>query len=179
MQLTVTGLNAAPIRFAHLWGRYVYGFRPWTHCIKCFAAKTAKGISPAMTDGEFQLEDKLFYLCGVGKKLSERRHPELARRFTNVHLAVRPKAGSVAAITSVYGVTFTIRDAEPIPIEPLASGDFPHLAEAHSRCKNFQFGYQMFEVGQVGTAASREIVTRLRGRWADVAEYLPRADDRG
>src|SRR5271163_2171721 len=39
MLLTVSGLDAAPIRFRHLWGRYVLGFRPWKHCIGCFESK--------------------------------------------------------------------------------------------------------------------------------------------
>lgn len=122
MKLTTTGLDDAPIRFKHLWGRYVNGFRPWKHCIQCLVSNTAKDVFPDMLDGSVELQDRLFYLCGVGQVHSghfEKRHPELSRRMTNVHLAVRPRKGSVAAIGSAYGVTFVIQDAQSIPIETL------------------------------------------------------------
>jgi hypothetical protein len=165
MQLTVNGLDDAPVRFRHLWGCYVHGFRPWMHCIACFACTNAKGILPTMRDGEYELDDKLFYLCGVGQKVSENLHPHWARRFTNVHLAVRPRLGSVAAIGSVYGVIFTIRGAQAIPIEPLSASEFPALSEAHYRCKNFQFGYQMFNVDAAHILGSMEVATQFRKRW--------------
>ena len=115
-----------------------------------------------MRDGDYELEDRLFYLCGVGKTLSERRYPELAKRHTNVHLAVKPRAGSVASVGSVYGVTFTITGAQAIPIEPLDGSQFPGMNEKHYRCKNFQFGYQMFQVQPEGILERRDIVTERR-----------------
>jgi hypothetical protein len=51
-----------------------------------------------MNNGSIELRDHLFYLCGVGRSLSKTANPELARSTTNVHLAVRPRKGSVAAI---------------------------------------------------------------------------------
>jgi hypothetical protein len=114
-------------------------------------------------------------LCGVGQELSERLHPELARRHTNVHLAVRPRKGSVAAIGSVYGVTFVIPDAQAIPIVKLPLG-FWGLPDKHSQCKNFQFAYQMFEVYEVSQTPG-DIVHRLRDRWQSTpALGLTRAD---
>jgi hypothetical protein len=117
--------------FKHLWGRYIIGFKPWTHCIGCFVKKEAKGILPNMTDGEYALDDsyELFYLCGVG--WSDRRN-------TNVHLAVRPRPGSIASAGSVYGVQFTITDAQAILIQDLPRG-WKGLPDPHSQCKNFQF----------------------------------------
>lgn len=165
MKLTTTGLDDAPIRFKHLWGRYVNGFRPWKHCIQCLVSNTAKDVFPDMLDGSVELQDRLFYLCGVGQVHSEhfeKRHPELSRRMTNVHLAVRPRKGSVAAIGSAYGVTFVIQDAQSIPIETLPY-PFQGLSEEHSRCKNFQFGYQMFEVGEVSMTPG-EVVHEFRER---------------
>jgi hypothetical protein len=163
MLLTVSGLDAAPIRFKHLWGRYVLGFKPWNHCLACFETKIANPITPQMRDGEYPLSNDhgLFYLCGVGQADSVRRGKELARKVTNVHLAVRPRCGSVAAIGSVYGVTFTIKDAQTIPIEPLPDG-FQDLPQRHSRCKNFQFGYQMFQTDAVGDRAPHEVIRALR-----------------
>jgi hypothetical protein len=69
MLLTVSGLNAAPIRFKHLCGRYVLSFKPWNHCLACLETKIANPVTPQMKDGEYPLSDDhgLFYLCGVGK----------------------------------------------------------------------------------------------------------------
>lgn len=161
MQLIVSGLNTAKPRFKHLWGCYVLGFRPWKHCIGCFESKVASAISPTMKDGVYDLEDsyELFYLCGVGQPDSKRAPQHLLRRATNVHLAVRP--GSIAAVGSVYGVSFTLKDAQAIPIQPLPEG-FHGLPDAHYRCKNFQFGYQMFDVSEVGEKASREVIRKRR-----------------
>jgi hypothetical protein len=79
-------------------------------------------------------------------------HPEDSPRQTNVHLAVRPRKGSIAAIGSVYGVRFVIEDAQAIPIVKrdvlLASGSGPG-PEHHVNCKMFQFGYQMFETDPI------------------------------
>lgn len=65
-----------------------------------------------MKDGEYELDDThaFFYLCGVGIR---------ERHNTNVHLAVIPRIGSVAAVGSVYGFTFMIRDAQAIQIKHL------------------------------------------------------------
>ena len=163
MLLTVSGLAAAP-QFQHLWGRYVYGFRPWRHCIRCLKSNRAPGVVPTMRDGSVELADRLFYLCGVGKKMSELLYPECARRLTNVHLAVRPRKGSTATVHSSSGVIFVIDDAEAIPIETLPD-PFQGLPENHSRCKNFQFGYQMFNVDEVSDSPG-EIVYELRERWS-------------
>jgi len=163
VQLIVTGMDDAVIPFKHLWGRYVLGFRPWKHCIGCFESKVAPAITPAMKDGTYDLENSsdLFYLCGVGQPDLKRVESHLQRRATNVHLAVRPLAGSVASIGSVYGATFTLKDAQAIPIQPLPDG-FKGLPTAHYRCKNFQFGYQMFDTAEVGENAPQEVVRKRR-----------------
>ena len=151
MELTVTGLDAAPTKFKHLFGRYIKGFKPWTHCDRCFETNHATAIVPSMKDGAYQLEDRLFYLCGVGQdvtKSEEKLHPESARRHTNVHLAVVPRKGSIAAAGSVYGVSFTIRDAEAIHIKTVPLGTY-RLSEVHTNCKMFQLGHQLFQVDNV------------------------------
>ncbi len=161
MQLTVNGRAGAP--FKHLWGRYVTGFRPWKHCIGCLETKQAVEITPKMTDGTYDLRDDLdlFYLCGVGQPDSKRAGAQFDRKHTNVHLAVRPRKGSVAAVGSIYGASFLIRDAQAIPITSLPDG-FMGLPKEHYRCKNFQFGYQMFEVDAAGDTVPREVVRKLR-----------------
>ena len=113
MRLIVTGLNDAVVPFKHLWGRYVLGFRPWKHCIQCFESNIAPEVTPNMKDGTYDLGDRsdLFYLCGVGQPDLKRAELHLLRRATNVHLAVRPLKGSVAAVGSVYGATFILKGA--------------------------------------------------------------------
>lgn len=113
-----------------------------------------------MKDGEYNLDDshEFFYLCGVGYR---------ERHNTNVHLAVTPSAGSVAAVGSVYGVRFTIQNALAIQIKhPALLESPPHgladLPRDHIRCKNFQFGCQVFKVDEVGSAAQGIEVTRAR-----------------
>jgi hypothetical protein len=163
MRLIVSGLENAPVKFKHLWGRYPYGFKPWNHCIQCFVSRAATEIHPEMKDGAIDLKDHLFYLCGVGQ---ERSHPDFAQKVTNVHLAVRPRKGSVASMGSVYGVTFTIEEAQAIPIQPLPDG-FRGLKPVHTRCKNFQFGHQMFADDASGATAG-EPVFALRDSWSSI-----------
>ena len=155
MKLVVNGMtHGNRTQFKHLWGRYILGFKPWTHCLRCFVTRQAKGILPTMVDGEYLLDDsfELFYLCCVGWK---------DRRNTNVHLAARPRLGSVAAIGSVYGVQFTITDAQSILIRYLPEG-WRGLPHQHSQCKNFQFGYQMFEADEAVDTSQRQAITKLR-----------------
>jgi hypothetical protein len=155
MKLVVSGMvHDSRTQFKHLWGRYILGFKPWTHCLNCFVTHKAKGVLPTMVDGEYQLDDsfELFYLCGVGWK---------DRRNTNVHLAVRPRLGSVASTGSVYGVQFTITDAQAILIRYLPVG-WRGLPDQHSQCKNFQFGYQMFNADEAVDTLGRQVVTMLR-----------------
>ena len=169
MRLTVSGLNStqAPNQFAHLFGRYVYGIRPENHCNLCLVATQANAIKPTMRDSDdIELKDELFYLCGVGNK-SKSLPLELQLRQTNVHLAVRPRKGSVTSIGSVYGVTFTIEDGQAIPIQSLPDG-FEGLPTAHSRCKNFQFAYQMFNVTEHPKSYTQP-VHQLREAWWQTA----------
>jgi hypothetical protein len=163
MEITVSGLDHNSSQFVHLWGRYVLGVRPWKHCQHTFEVKHATSIKPKMQNGTFPLiaEHDLFYLCGVGQEDSMKRGSQWNREFTNIHLAVRPKLGSIATIESLYGVNFTITDAKKIPIECLPD-NFMGLKREHARCKNFQFGFQMFDVQAVGDSAPHEIVRRLR-----------------
>jgi hypothetical protein len=169
MRLTISGLPPAssPDCFTALFGRYPYGYKPWDHCQRCFVARNENAISPTMQDGSLQLRDELFYLCAVGRDLSPNIHPHGARRSSNVHLAVRPRKGSVAATGSIYGTTFLIEDAEAIPILP-PTRTFPALLaldpahrDSHARCKMFHFAYQLFDVDDL-TLTPGEPVHQLR-----------------
>jgi hypothetical protein len=141
-------------QFKHLWGRYILGFKPSKHCLKCFKSSVAMSVLPTMIDGEYELDPsyEIFYLCGVGWN---------DRGNTNVHLAVTPHEGSIASTGSVYGVQFAITDAQAIHIRYLDEG-WGDLPPAHRGCRNFQFGYQMFDAQRVGPAAEGDVIERLR-----------------
>jgi hypothetical protein len=68
MRLIVDGLDPTIPRFRYLWGHHVVGFRPYTHCRRCFVGRDERNVRPTMADGEYELESRgeLFYLCGVG-----------------------------------------------------------------------------------------------------------------
>ena len=120
-----------------------------------------------MKNGEVELRDELFYLCGVGRDLSLHKHPQFARKATNVHLAVSPRKGSIAAIGSVYGASFVIEDTEAIAIRHLPDG-FQGLPQEHSRCKMFQFAYQMFAVDEINVD-ERSPIHKLRHEWISMS----------
>ncbi len=150
MRMIVSGLNKCQEKrsFKALFGRYVFGFNPWTHCDYCLESRIARKITPKMEDGEYILGNHLFYLCGVGQTISNKSDQENWPRQTNVHLAVRPREGSFAAVGSVYGVTFVIENAQAIPIvrrEVVLASDSEPAPADHLNCKMFQFGYQLFE----------------------------------
>jgi hypothetical protein len=68
MLLQIEGLDKAQTQFRHLWGSYVIGFRPATHCRNTFERHDETQVKPGMADGVYELDDtyELFYLCGVG-----------------------------------------------------------------------------------------------------------------
>src|SRR5438105_3256521 len=107
MKLTVTGTQKATGKYLHLWGFYVRGFKPWHHCFACFYGTQERPICKDMEDDVYHLPEptSYFYLCGVASG------PRRERGVKNLHLAVRPKQGSVATVRSVYGPVFTIHDA--------------------------------------------------------------------
>jgi hypothetical protein len=162
MLLTVSNLPPLdqPHHFEALFGRYIYGFKPGRHCDPCFVARREMAVVPHMKNGSHQLRDELFYLCGVGR--DHKSKPHLTRRSTNIHLAVRPRKGSVAAIGSVYGATFVIEDAEAIAIPPV-----PDEVQGLKRCKMFQLAYSLFEVDQ-GAASEGVAVHQLRKQWIGI-----------
>lgn len=136
MLLEVRGMATASQTFVQLWGMYVSGFKPDKHCIYCLKGKKESQIHREMQDGDYALktDSPYFYLFAMGR---------VPKHETNVHLAVRPQAGSVASIGSVYGVTFTIRDAYALRVDRLPDG-WMGLGTEYTRCRNFQFGVQQF-----------------------------------
>lgn len=136
MLLEVRGLESASQTFVQLWGVHVNNFDPERHCQYCLKGNKAPQLHRAMMSGDYPLSSDApyFYLFAMG-----RGH----KRDTNVHLAVQPYPGAVASIGSMYGVTFTIRDARALRIDRLPKG-WMGLGKEYTDCRNFQFGVQMF-----------------------------------
>lgn len=136
MLLEVRGLETAPQKFVQLWGVHVEGFRPDKHCIYCLKGRKEVQIQRDMASGDYQLQNgaPYFYLFAIGRT---------PRRDSNVHLAVQPYPGAVASIGSLYGVTFTIRDARALRVDRLPSG-WNELDDSFTSCRNFQFGVHIF-----------------------------------
>ena len=136
MRLEVRGMATASQTFVQLWVMHVSGFRPAKHCIYCLKGKHDRQIHREMQDGDYTLktDSPYFYLFAMGR---------VPKHDTNVHLAVRPQEGCVASIGSVYGVTFTIRDAFALRVDRLPKG-WMGLDDEYATCRNFQFGVQMF-----------------------------------
>jgi hypothetical protein len=148
VKLSVSGMAEATGKYQYLWGYYVRGFRPWEHCQRSFIGSLVEGIGRDMTDRPVLLSEPMdyFYLCGGASGSRE----ELGAK--NLHLAVRPKAGSQATIQFVYGPVFTIHDAEAIEIQP----PFPitdTLPKEYATCKNFRFAAQMYPAAVLGPEA--------------------------
>ena len=157
MRLHVSGMARSTGQYQFLWGFYVRGFKPWHHCQPCFRGTRATGISPTMNDGTIELPrpTKFFYLHGFAGGVKEKRGA------LNLHLAVRPRPGAHATVQSAFGPTFTIDDAEEIPIqEPLA--ELAHLGADWSRCKNLRFAAQVFDAPLLGPTALHIPVTALK-----------------
>ncbi len=135
MQLEINGLDLAANPFSSIWGRYVSGFHAEHHCQKCLK-KVGDDLTQFVTDVPMPLRtnSEYFYLCALGRPRSA---------ASNVHLAVKSKEGSVASVGSLYGVTFTIRDALAVRIKTLPIG-WRGLNKAYTQCPNFQFAVQSF-----------------------------------
>ena len=156
MRLHVSGITLSTTRYRFLWGFYVRGFKPWVHCQPCFRGTRAEGIRADMTDDVVDLPrpTQFFYLHGFAPG------PKASRGALNLHLAVRPREGSIAKIQSVYGPIFTIYGAEEIQIqEPLTDS---HLESEWKRCKNFRFAAQIYAASQLGPDAPKTPIVTPR-----------------
>lgn len=136
MLLEVRGMAQASQTFVQLWGVHVSGFKSEKHCIYCLKGRKDTQLHREMLDGDYLLKTDApyFYLFAMGR---------VPKHETNVHLAVRHQPGSIASIGSVYGVTFTIRDAFALRVDRLPDG-WMGLSPEYTRCRNFQFGVQQF-----------------------------------
>ncbi len=136
MRLEVRGMKNASQTFVQLWGMYVRAFDSSKHCQYCLTGRRETALSRETVDGDYELATDFpyFYLFGMGRG---------DKSISNVHLPVRPHPGAVASIGSLYGVTFTIRDAYAVRVDRLPEG-WNGLGKDFTRCRNFQFGVQVF-----------------------------------
>ena len=136
MRLEVRGMATASQTFVQLWGIYVRDFDPSKHCMYCLKGRKEAALHRQMTDGDYELATDFpyFYLFAMGRG---------DRSISNVHLPVRPHPGAVATIGSLYGVTFTLRNANALRVDRLPDG-WEGLEKEYTSCRNFQFGVQEF-----------------------------------
>jgi len=144
MRLEVRGMGSASQTFVQLWGMYVRAFDSDEHCQDCLKGRKEAALNLKTVDGDYELSTDFpyFYLFAMGRG---------DRSISNVHLPVRPHPGAVASIGSLYGVTFTIRDAYAVRVDRLPEG-WNGLAKEYTSCRNFQFGVQVFGYRAAGNA---------------------------
>ncbi|ADW67178.1 hypothetical protein [Granulicella tundricola] len=136
MVLEVRGIEQSTQKFIQLWGKHVSGFNPQKQCIHCLKGRNEPQINRGMTSGDYEILTgaPYFYLFAMGRA---------PRSDSNVHLAVQPYPGAAASIVSLYGVTFTIRDARALRIDRIPGG-WLGMDDLFTTFRSFQFGVQMF-----------------------------------
>jgi hypothetical protein len=128
MLLEARGMEQGSQKFVQLWGIHVTGFQQERHCQYCLKGRKEPQIHRDMA------ADDYIYLLAMGRE---------PRRHSNLHLVVKPNPGPVVSIGSLYGPTFTIRDARALRIDRLPKG-LMGLNDLFTSCRNFQFGVQEF-----------------------------------
>lgn len=121
--------------FRFLWLRYVTGFDPRHHCVRCLLGRPSRLLRPYRIWEKGVVEGLLdehpadyLYLCGVTGRYDE-----------NLHIAMRPEPGAVVEYAEER-IEVRVEGAERLPITPI---DLP-LPEAFLRCRNFQFGVNRY-----------------------------------
>lgn len=120
--------------FRYLWLKTVRDVDLNQHCAKCLIGQYDSRIGVTVREAhDIELQDQVYYLCGVAKPFNWAR---------NFHLAFRPCPGSTVKYQS-NGITVEIEDAERLPI----SQDYLdiHHPKAHLKayytCRNYQFAH--------------------------------------
>lgn len=165
MVLEIQGEQAAVDAFQWIWGQYVNGFDGSKHCLPCLKGVKEKQVTAKMKERviELRTDYPYFYLFAMGSG---------SKRLTNVHLPVQPFPGAVASTGSVYGVTFTITDAVQIRVDTIPNG-WRNLPEPMTRCKNFQFGVQVFPNSPVPSGPLPEEVVNRTAAEAEASAPHP------
>ena len=126
--------------FRYLWLKTVVDVDLNQHCAKCLIGEYDNRISEAKKKAEvldMELEDQVYYLCGVANPFVW---------SNNFHLAFRPLDGS-SIIYSTNGITIEIEGAERLPIS------VDHIDTTHPKakfktyhtCRNYQFAHWFYK----------------------------------
>ncbi len=123
------------IRYQYFWLKKVRSVCLSQHCASCLVGEYVPNVPKCGELYNVQLEDAVYYLCGVSRGAVWEK---------NFHLAFRPKPGGVIEINDEEkGVAVRILDAEPLPIsESDIDETNPHANERlYRRCRNWQFAH--------------------------------------
>lgn len=118
--------------FRYLWLKTVEDVDLSQHCARCLIGK----YDDRFKKGSFplDLEDKVYYLCGVSAPF---------KWADNFHLAFMPADAEETVSVAYNGIEIEISGARRLPIEeqyiPMA---YPHAQnKAYSTCRNWQFAH--------------------------------------
>lgn len=120
--------------FRYLWLKRVIGVDLNQHCARCLLGKYVENISPRTPHHpEIELEDGVYYLCGVSL-------PYVWEK--NFHLAFCYSEGSRIEYES-NGISVVIENAERMPIlESSIDESHPKAGKKEFRsCRNWQFAH--------------------------------------
>lgn len=120
--------------FRYLWLKHVKGVDLNVHCARCLHGEYIDGISPRNHDHpEIELEDGVYYLCGVSL-------PYVWEK--NFHLAFCYSEGSRIEYEN-NGISVVIENAARMPIlESSIDESHPKAGNKQFRtCRNWQFAH--------------------------------------
>ena len=127
--------------FRFFWLKKVTGFNHEKKCCQCLLGKlhpnqisqTTKTIAPVFIDASAA---DIFYLCGVAIDFDYNK---------NFHLAWQVSLGSETESTTYNGIHIKITDAKIIKFDGNAALQmYPEKPTSYLKCRNFQFGAQIF-----------------------------------
>lgn len=125
-RLIITG------QFQYFWLKTVERVDLSNHCAKCLIGHY-ENVPKRGELRNFQLNDAIYYMCGV-------TIPYVWSE--NFHLAFRPKKGATLRVKE-HGVEVVISDAERLPIsESYVDPNDPNInKKGYRTCRNWQFAH--------------------------------------
>ena len=125
---------SAPFRY--LWLKRVIGVDLSVHCARCLVGKYTDNISPRNPHTtDIQLDDGIYYLCGVSMPYNWAK---------NFHLAFEYSEGSRIEYAN-NGISVVIENARALPIsESYIDQSDPNAWKKEFRtCRNWQFAHYL------------------------------------
>jgi hypothetical protein len=144
--------NFDPNQFVWLWAKYVTGFNEKYHCTNSirgpYSQKFSKHNPEFVTSAVIVMDEeplgsyRAIYICGVSKQ----GHSRKANYPHNVHVAIRPEAGTVEKWSFEKWVVH-IRNGRLLPI-PATEEDLPtryrRLPSEYTTCRIFRWSACFF-----------------------------------